>query len=315
MVQSSKYPYSRKTVAKALAHAVPPGYRLREPRGQPVLDAFKPVIDAWLEQDASRPPKQRHTAQRIYERLRDEHGFKGHPATVRRYVSKARASGREVYMPLAFEPGEEAQVDWHEGWVVESGRMRKAQFFCMRLCQSKASFVWPYERATLESFLDGHVRAFEFFGGVPRRLAYDNLASAVVQVGRGQERRLTERFKHLRSWYLFETRFCNVARGNEKGDVENLAKRSERTYLTPVPEVSSLAELGAHLLAACDRDLDQPGPAPHGERMRRQMLDEERAAMLALTHHVQVIEIEGESYRLKASLGRGRAKGGEAEAT
>ena len=103
-----------------------------------------------------------------------------------------------------------------------------------------------------------------------------------MQVGRGQERRLTERFKHLRSWYLFETRFCNVARGNEKGDVENLAKRSERTYLTPVPEVGSLAELGPHLLASCDRDLGQPGPAPHGELTRRQMLEEERAAMLAL---------------------------------
>ena len=182
MVQSSKYPYSRKTVAKALAHPVPPGYRLREPRRQPVLDDFKPVIDAWLEQDASQPPKQRHTAQRMYERLRDEHGFKGHPATVRRYVSKARASGKEVYMPLAFGPGEEAQVDWHEGWVIESGRMRKAQFFCMRLCQSKASFVWPYERATLESFLDGHVRAFEFFGGVPRRLAYDYVAGHIIDL-------------------------------------------------------------------------------------------------------------------------------------
>ena len=176
-------------------------------------------------------------------------------------------------MPLAFEPGEEGQVDWHEGWLIESGVWRKAQFFCMRLCYSKASFVWPYERATLEAFLDGHVRAFAYFGGVPRRLAYDNLASAVVQIGRGQERRLTERFKHLRSWYLFETRFCQPAKGNEKGDVENLAKRSERTYLTPVPEVGRLDELGPQLLGACDRDLELQGPAPHSELTRRQMLD------------------------------------------
>lgn len=274
--------HSRKTVAKALTHPVPPGYRLREPRAQPVLDPVKPIIEAWLEQDVGRPRKQRHTAQRIYERLCEEYQFKGHPATVRRYVAKAASSRQEVFMPLAFEPGEEGQVDWHEGWVIESGQMRKVQFFCIRLCYSKASFVWPYERATLESFLDGHVRAFEYFGGVPRRLAYDNLKSAVVQIGRGKERRLNERFKHLRSWYLFETRFCNVARGNEKGDAENLAKRSERTYLTPPPEVGGLNELGPQLLAGCERDLDRAGPPPHGDLTRRQMLEQERPAMLAL---------------------------------
>lgn len=273
--------HSRKTVAKAIEHPIP-AYRMLKPRPQPVIEPVKPIIDAWLEQDTSRPRKQRHTAQRIYERLCEEHGFKGHPATVRRYVAKADSSRQEVFMPLCFEPGEEGQVDWHEGWIIESGHWRKAQFFCIRLCYSKASFVWPYERATLESFLDGHVRAFEYFGGVPRRLAYDNLKSAVVQVGRGKERRLNERFKHLRSWYLFETRFCNVARGNEKGDAENLAKRSERTYLTPVPEVGGLNELGPHLLAGCDRDLDRAGPAPHGELTRRQMLEQERSSMLAL---------------------------------
>jgi len=124
-------------------------------------------------------------------------------------------------MPLAFDPGEEAQVDWHEGWIIERGVQRKAQFFCMRLCYSKASFVRAYERADLISFIDGHVKAFEYFGGVPKRLAYDNLKSAVTQVKRGRDRELNKKFIELRSCYLFDTRFCNVARGNEKGDVEN----------------------------------------------------------------------------------------------
>jgi transposase len=84
-------------------------------------------------------------------------------------VREAKRHAREVFMPLAFEPGEEAQVDWHEGWIEENGVERKAQFFCVRMCYSKASFVWPYERANLESFLDGHVRAFAYFGGVPLR--------------------------------------------------------------------------------------------------------------------------------------------------
>ena len=274
--------HSRKTIAKALRHAIPPGYRRTQAAACPVMDKFAAIVDAWLEQDRQRPPKQRHTAQRIYERLCDEHQFKGSSCTVRRYVSKARSCRAEVYMPLAFEPGEEAQVDWHEGWIIERGVQRKAQFFCMRLSYSKASFVRAYERADLVSFLDGHVRAFEYFQGVPGRLAYDNLKSAVVEVKRGRERRLNPKFVELRSWYLFNTRFCNVARGNEKGDVENLAKRSERRYLTPLAEVSSLAELNEHLLTGCRGDLKLAGPRPHGERTREQLLEDDRRCLRAL---------------------------------
>ncbi len=274
--------HSRKTIAKALKHAIPPGYRRSQPASCPVMDQFAPIVDAWLQQDRQRPPKQRHTAQRIYERLREEHEFTGSSSTVRRYMHKSRSCQAEVFMPLAFDPGEEAQVDWHEGWIVERGIERKVQFFCMRLCYSKASFVRAYERADLVSFLDGHVKAFEYFRGVPRRLAYDNLKSAVTQVKHGRERRLNPRFIELRSWYLFDTRFCNVARGNEKGDVENLAKRSERQYLTPLPEVSSLSELNEHLLAGCCSDLKLAGPRPHTDRTREQLLEEDRRGLRAL---------------------------------
>jgi len=279
--------HSRDTVSKALKHPVPPGYRQSQPRAKPALEPVKPIIDAWLEQDRHRPRKQRHKARRIYERLCEEHPekLKASESTVRRYVSEAKAQQGEVFMPLAFEPGEEAQVDWHEGWVVENGEWAKVQFFCMRLCYSKATFVWPYRRATLEAFLDGHVRAFEYFGGIPRRLAYDNLKSAVIQIKHGKERRLNKRFKELVSWYVFETRFCNLAAGHEKGDVENLAKRSERTYLTPPPEVADLWELSSHLEQCCDRDLDRAGPAPHQAKTRREMLNEEQAAMRSLPEH------------------------------
>jgi len=274
---------ARNTVAKAIKHPIPPGYQLSQPRAKPKLDAVRPIIDAWLEVDRTGHRKQRHTGQRIYERLRDEYRFDGHPSTVRRYVREAKRHAREVFMPLAFEPGEEAQVDWHEGWIVENGTERKAQFFCMRLCYSKASFVWPYERASLESFLDGHVRAFAYFGGVPRRLAYDNLKSAVIQVMHGRERRLNRRFKELRSWYLFDTRFCNVAKGNEKGDVENLAKRSERTYLTPLPIVGALRELGPKMMEQCREDLGLPGPRPHHSKTRTELFEEEKRCLLPLS--------------------------------
>ena len=274
--------HSRKTVAKALALRLPPGYRLSQPRPRPVLDPVKPMIDAWLEQNTKTRPKQRQTAQRIYERLRDEYGFTGHYGTVQRYVKEAAHRQKEVLMPLQFELGEEAQVDWHEGWIFENGVERKCQFFVMKLCYSKATFVYPYEKANLESFLDGHVRAFEYFGGVPRRIAYDNLKCAVLQVGRGRDRRLNKRFKELRAWYLFETRFCNIAKGNEKGDVENACKRSERTYLSPPPHVEGLSQLAGQLFDDCQNDLKRPGPDVHGGKTVGELLEEERPYLLPL---------------------------------
>jgi len=277
--------HSRKTIRKALSHATPPGYRREQPAASPVMEPMAKIVDAWLEQDHDRPPKQRHTAQRVYERLRDEHDFKGSSSTVRRYMQKRKTIKREVFLPLRFDPGEEGQVDWHTGWIIVNGVQRKAQFFCMRLCYSKASFVMAYEHADLVSFLDGHVRAFEYFGGVPMRLAYDNLKSAVTRVGKGKDRILNETFKKLRCHYLFQTRFCNVARGNEKGDVENLAKRSERTYLTPLPEVTSLAELNNHLLTCCRKDLQLPAPAAGHQdksRTRGDLLNEEQPLFIEL---------------------------------
>ncbi len=167
--------HSRHTVVKAIAHPIPSGYRLAQPRPQPVLEPVKGIIDGWLEQERSRPRKLRHTAMRIHQLLCQEHQFQGQYSTVRRYVHQRRQRQAEVFIPLEVGPGEEVQVDWQEGWLEENGQGRQAQFFCMRLCYSKASFVWPYERANLESFVGRHVGAFEYFRGVPRRLAYGKL--------------------------------------------------------------------------------------------------------------------------------------------
>ena len=271
--------HSRKAVTKALAHAVPPGYRQTKPRAKPAIDAYRGIIDGWLESDATRPRKQRHTARRVFERLRDEHGFTGSECTVRRYVASRKPQPTDVFVPLVFGPGEEAQVDWGEAVVIVNGRERKVQLFCMRLGHSRHAFVRAYERADMESFLDGHVRAFEFFGGVPRRLAYDNLKSAVVRVGRGRDRRLNERFLGLRSWYLFDTRFCNVESGNEKGHVENLVKRAQRTFLTPLPEVTGLDELNAKLADDCRRELKRTNAAG---RSFAELFAEERERLLPL---------------------------------
>lgn len=272
--------HSRHTVRKALEHSSPPGYRRHQPILRPVLYDFLPIIDAWLEEDRRRPPKQRHTACRIYERLRDEHGYPGSYSAVSRYLQQLRATSGEVFYPLAFDPAEELQVDWGEAVAVINGVERKVNLFCARLCHSGASFVRAYERQSQEFLLDGHVRAFARFGGVPRKIAYDNLKTAVVSVGRGRERRLTEKFLQFRSHYLFDARFCNIAAGNEKGHVENLVKLSQRRFMTPVPEVGSLAELNDHLEAESERD--QGRERAHTHRTIGELLVEERANFLPL---------------------------------
>jgi len=278
--------HSRKFVKKALKHPIPPGYRLTKPKPKPTLDPVRPLIDAWLDEDLTRPVKQRHTAQRIYERLVDEEGFQGDASTIRRYVAswkEARNSaGKEVFAPLEFRPGEEAQVDWGEAWVIHNGRRRKVQLFCMKWCYSKRVFVRAYDRANLESFLDGHVRAFECFGGVPKRIAYDNLKSAVIRVGKGRHRRLNRKFVELKSWYLFDGRFCNVAKGNEKGHVENLVKRAQRTFLTPLPEMTDLAALNRKLQADCESELDR---TTREGTTHRELWQEEQPHLLQLPTH------------------------------
>jgi transposase len=140
--------HSRKTVAKALVHPVPPGYRRSQPRKRPAIERYRPMIDAWLEEDQSRPRKQRHTAERIYERLRDEHGYAGSASSVRRYVAWRKRGRGEVFLPLCFAPGEEAQVDWGEATVIQQRVERKVQLFCMKLCHSHMVFVRAYERET-----------------------------------------------------------------------------------------------------------------------------------------------------------------------
>lgn len=272
--------HSRKTVAKALESSSPPGYRRTKPISYPALGKFISIIDAWLESDKSRPRKQRLNSERIFQLLQEDYGFTGHPSSVRRYVAKRKATSGDVYFPLAFDPGEEGQVDWGEAWCVIGGVARKVQLFCLRLCHSTASYVRAYEYQNLESLLDGHVRAFSFFGGVPRRLAYDNMKTVVISVGRGQERRLTERFKELRSHYLFETRFCNVAAGNEKGHVENLVKHAQQTFMTPLPAASDLDGINAYLEQECEKDLDRM--VSRKGKTRRALLAEEKPVMLPL---------------------------------
>jgi len=249
------------------------------------LDPVKHIIDAWLEDERERGVrrKQRSNAKIIWKRLCEEHGFKGSVYPVRRYLrQKKRLSAAEAFFPLAFGPGEEGQVDWGQAEVWLAGKRFAVHLFCMRLCYSRAPYVRAYLSEKLECFLEGHVRAFRFFGGSARTNAYDNLKTAVTGVGSQRERRLNERFVELRSHYLFDSRFRNAACGHEKGRVENLVKLAPRDFLAGAPSVREVEELNAYLEECCRKDLERK--APQSEKTRGELFEEEKAALLPPRH-------------------------------
>lgn len=159
-----------------------------------------------------------------------------------------------VYLPLSFEPGIDAQVDWGEAYVKLKRELLKVQLFVMRLCYSRKLFVMAFPSQKQESFFAGHVAAFNYFGGVPHRITYDNLKAAVQKVLAGRSRKEQESFTLFRSHYLFESRFCNPNAGNEKGQVEDGVGYSRRNFLTPLVEVESHEELNEKLLIECEAD-------------------------------------------------------------
>ena len=241
---------SRDTIAKMCRYSAPPGYVRSRPPERPKLGPLVPVIDAILQSDKTAPPKQRHTAKRIFERLRIEHGYAGGYTVVKDYVRLTRTRSREVFIPLAHPPGH-AQVDFGECIGVIGGLRMKLHVFCFDLPHSDACFLKAYPAETTEAFLDGHVSAFDFFGGIPLSILYDNTKIAVARI-LGDGRRLrTRAFTELVSHYLIQDRFGRPGKGNDKGKVEGLVKHSRANFLTPVPHAPSIDAVNAELEERC----------------------------------------------------------------
>jgi transposase len=267
------------TLQKILAHAEPPGYRSSQPRPKRKLEPFLPIIHQILEDDRQAPRKQRHTAHRIFQRLREEHGYQGGETVVKDAVRAWRLSSQEVFLPLTHPPGE-AQVDFGEATIKLAGVETKVALFVMTLPYSGAIFIQAFPRECTETFLEGHRRAFEFFGGVPRRISYDNTAIAVIEVLQGRQRKLTREFLRLQSHYLFQEHFCLVRRANEKGHVERLLGMARRNFLVPVPDVASLERLNEALQERCRADLAQRTRGKSATKA--ELLAEDQAAFLPL---------------------------------
>ena len=243
---------SRETVRKMLRYSVPPGYRRQQAARRPKLDAWTATIDQILEDDKARHKKQRHTAKRIFERLREEHSYSGGYTIVKDYVRLRKLSQREMFVPLEHPPGD-AQADFGEALAVIGGVERKAHYLVVDLPQSDDSFVMAFPAETTEAFLEGHNHAFAYFGGVPRTILYDNTKIAVARILGDGTRTKTRAFSELQSHYLFAEKFGRPGKGNDKGKVEGLVGYARRNFMVPVPRFATWDDFNAHLLAQCQK--------------------------------------------------------------
>ena len=269
---------SWKTLEKVLSHPEPPGYRRAAPYPKPKLGPYEAWIVRILDADKELPKKQRHTAQRIFERLQEE-GYAGSYTQVREKVAQLRRVRGEVFIPLRHDPGT-AQVDVGQALVKQGGALRKVYFFVMVLPYSDAIYVQAFGHARTEMFWEFHGRALEYFGGVPRRISYDNDKVLVSAITGTRARRLTEGFLQLQSHYRFAEHFCGANRPNEKGVVEATVKFARLKFFVPVPQVRDLEELNERLVEQCRRDLSR---TLRGQQASKQvLLGEDQAAFLPL---------------------------------
>lgn len=276
---------SRNTVKKYWDGNNVPWKRKDYVRDAPVLTQnIRQFVQKCLEEDAQyRSRKQQHTAKRIYDRLVDECGFTGGESTVRRLVRELRKKSQEAFVPLAFPAGDAMQVDWGEATVYMGGVKTVVNLFCARLCYSDAPIVFAYRRQNEESFLDAFVNVFSYFGGVPRRIIFDN-GKVAVKDGFGAHAKKQAGYAALSAHYGFEAVFCNPASGNEKGLVEGLVGYIRRNVCVPIPKAGDMADLNQKLREKCEKYLQHQirgKSASVGE-----MLDMERCVLQPLPGYV-----------------------------
>lgn len=294
---------SRDTVARLLREAPEEPerrYRRHMSRTTPVRDAVVPHIEGWLQENARLQrvaPKQLWTAHRMWEEL-CRMGIAVAESTVRQLVREQRAARRDsstslrgkAFVPLSFAPAEQAEVDFGHAVVRLAGQEVTIPFLAARLRFSGAMFLAAFPTERRDAFLLGQRWAFEFWGGVPKRVVYDNLKPAVALLLRGHSRQEQQAFRHFHSAYGYEAVFANPHAGWEKGSVENLVGYARRTYLVPLPEAASWEELNLTLRTQCQAD--QQRVMAGRVRAIADLLEEERTQLTPLPDYpVEVGEL------------------------
>ena len=272
----------RKTVHKYINGSQMPGERSAPPeRVSTVLtQEVKDFVAACIAEDEKESTrKQNHTAKRIYDRLVAEKDFTGGESTIRDYVRKCKNRTKEAFVPLAFPFGDAVQVDWGEATTYIAGERITLNIFCARMCASEAPFVVAYRRQNFESFQDALICTFEYFGGVPRRVIFDN-ARIAVKEGFGSHAKATDKYIALAAHYCFEPVFCNVSSGNEKGLVEGLVGFFRRNFCVPLPRADSLEELNRNFEDACIKYCSHT--VPRKTSTVGELLTEEKKALFPL---------------------------------
>jgi transposase len=248
--------HSKRKIQEILGEAEPKPYPERQPVPS-ILDPYKPIIDAILKADEDAPRKQRHTASKVYRRLRDEHGYVGGAERVRLYVRSQQRHHIETFIPLDHDPGQRLEADFGHIYVDFPKGRQQVPVLLTTWAYSNCPFAIALPTERTEAILHGLVEAFSFFGCVPREVWWDNPTTVAAQIFKGRERRPQERYAALASHYCFEPLFCLVRRPQEKPHVEGRVKFFQRDWATPVPVVKDRGELNAHLRACCLRDRER----------------------------------------------------------
>jgi len=274
---------SRPTVRKALKSDTEPVYQ-RQVQPTPKLGDFKEQLTDWLVFDSKLPKRRRRTAQRLFECLQVE-GYQGSYGPVQRFVLEwKRESGKQpvakqAFVPLVFPAGETCQFDWSYEYVVLGGVLQTIKLAHFRLSYSRKMFLVAYPRETQEMVLDAHTRAFNYFGGVPKRMVYDNLKTVVDAIFVGKDRQFNRRFLALANHYLFEPVACTPESGWEKGQVENQVGNVREWLFTPTPRFAGFAELNAWLALRCQELAGRKHPGQSGRTIAECFTEEQPLLM------------------------------------
>lgn len=256
-----------------------PRLRVKRKRGSK-LDPFKPVIDAWLAEDRRRRPKQRHTARRVFDRLVAECGYDGGYTIVQKYVKERKAeagNAKDEFLNLEWAPGE-AQVDFGVCDFRVLGVVREVHYLVVTFPFSNVSLAQCFWGETSECVCEGLKAVFEFCGGVPVRIVFDNATGVGRRVG--ERIRTADTFMRFAAHYGFSFSFCNPNSGHEKGAVENAVGAIRRNLFVPMPRVDSLIAYNRRILGRCMQRADKDHYLK--SEPERQLFMEDRVAMSEL---------------------------------